>query len=193
MDKTQLTTIVISAVAGAIAKELIGWTISAIKSLSLIPTGYEKLRAFFRGRNGDILINLINLAFYVGVLVYFVLLDSPISRFEILLVVGAMFFTLFFVISLLWNIYRWREERSKRWNIDQDLQSGHGQKAVSRKMVTSIWTPIAQHIAPNFIFSDANMKNRFKLEAKLMIAIPVLIIILGIVAAIVLPHFLRML
>jgi len=58
--------IVVSALIGALAKEIVGWLLSTVKGLVLIPTVYGKFKEFYKGPDGGILANFLNLIFFVG-------------------------------------------------------------------------------------------------------------------------------
>jgi hypothetical protein len=114
MDNGQLATIVVSAIAGALAKEAVGWLINSIKGLSIIPEAYRKLKLLWAGPIGSILTNISNLFFFLGILIYFGMSDGAASRIEIILVVVSIFMVIFSAGAVLFQIGMELERRKKQ-------------------------------------------------------------------------------
>jgi hypothetical protein len=104
MDKTQLITIAISALAGAVAKSLVDWLVSIIKTTNTVKTVAAKIRAAFSKRNRLVMGDVILLIFYASILASLVLNETPPTRLEILVMVGAAIAVLFTVFNLYWHV-----------------------------------------------------------------------------------------
>lgn len=113
MDRTQLITIAITAVISVVAKEMVTWLISAIKSAAAFVTFRDKFKAFFNKRNRDILSDVFAIIFFVGVLVNFASSNGTASRLEVLIAIGSVIAILICIFSLLINIAKWSIEREK--------------------------------------------------------------------------------
>jgi hypothetical protein len=120
MDKNQLTTIVISAIAGALSKEAIGWVINSIKALSIIPAAYRQAKMFFDGPIGSIVINIFNLLFFLGILAYFGLSDGAVSRIQIIMAIVSVLMVLFFASAVAFQIGM-ELDRRKKQSVDQQI------------------------------------------------------------------------
>ena len=106
MDKTQLITIVVTAVITAIAKEVVVWLVGIVKSLSMIKTIKAKLKAIFNKTNRTIIREAFTITLYLAFFVYFARDPSPPTRFEILLAIGIVFAMFVSVVNLLINIVK---------------------------------------------------------------------------------------
>ena len=106
MDKTQLITILVTAVITAIAKEVVVWLVGIVKSLSMIKTIKAKLKAIFNKTNRAIIWDVFTIMLYLAFLVYFARDQSPPTRLEILLVIGVVVAIFIMVVSLLANIVK---------------------------------------------------------------------------------------
>lgn len=104
MDKIQLTTIAIAALAGAVAKAIVDWIVSIIKTTKTVITVTDKIKAIFSKNNRKVLWDIVVIMFYVSVLINFASKDTSPSRLEILIIVGASFAILFMVVRLAWHI-----------------------------------------------------------------------------------------
>jgi len=113
MDKTQLITIIITAVVSITAKELITWLISLTKKLSVLHTIKEKLKVIFNKTNRAIISDILALLLYVAFLIYFALAEGDATRIEILLVIGATIAVLFLSLSLIFKIVKLKIENEK--------------------------------------------------------------------------------
>jgi len=113
MSKTQIVTIIITAVVSVTAKELITWFISVFKNLSAIKTLKGKLKSLFSKPNRVIMTDTFTIVFYSGYLVYFSLRDEPPSRIEILLAFGATFAVIFMIFRLLFHIDKRQIDKEK--------------------------------------------------------------------------------
>jgi hypothetical protein len=111
MDKTQLTTIIATALVSVVAKEVITWLVAILKTLQVSGDVQAKFKKVFSKRNCSILYDVLALAFYIGILVNFGLSTSAASRLDILIAIGAVIAAFFCVFSLLLNIYKWQQER----------------------------------------------------------------------------------
>lgn len=113
MDRAQLITIVVSALIGALAKEIVGWLVSTVKGLTLIPTAYGKFKAFYNGPDGGILANFLNLFFFVGLLIYFARKDGATSNLDVIFISLSTIMILVFLLVLLFQLGMRRERRRK--------------------------------------------------------------------------------
>ena len=106
MDKTQLITIAISALAGAIAKPLVEWSISLIKTTETVKAITAIVKIVFSKTNRAVIFDTILLLFYVAVLVNFALDKAAPTKLDILIAIGAAFACLVMVVSLLINVVK---------------------------------------------------------------------------------------
>ncbi|ROZ61475.1 hypothetical protein [Ramlibacter sp. WS9] len=113
MDKTQIATIAITAIVSVVAKEVVTWLVSLAKNASAAKSLAAKAKAIFTRSHMEILASLLALMFYAGVLVNFARTDTPPTRLEILLIVGAVFAMLFVGLNLLWEIAKLQIARKK--------------------------------------------------------------------------------
>ncbi len=104
MDKTQLITIAIAALAGAVAKELVGWIVSIIKTTELVSAVAAKIKIIFSKNNRKVFTDVLSLLFYAAVLVNFAISESAPTRLEILLIIGASLALIFMLFMLSWHI-----------------------------------------------------------------------------------------
>lgn len=113
MDRTQLITIIVTAVVSVIAKELFQWFWGVCKTLSITNTIKAKFRALFTKTNRAILWDIVGIVFYGGVLVNFALQDSSPTRLEILLMLGAALLLIIMAVSLLFHVTKASIEREQ--------------------------------------------------------------------------------
>lgn len=106
MDKTQLITIIVSALAGAIAKPLVEWMVSVIKATELVKTILAIVKKAFSKANRGVIFDLVSLLFYVAVLVNFALDKASPTKLDILIAIGASLACLVMAISLFINIVK---------------------------------------------------------------------------------------
>jgi heme/copper-type cytochrome/quinol oxidase subunit 4 len=119
MDKTQLVTIVITAVIAVLAKELTMWVVRLIKSMSVLKTIAAKVKTLFSKNNLLIVMDIAMLAFYVFLLVFFTRNDSPPSRIEILLMIFCVLVVIFMCGRLIWR-FAWA--RVKKMSDEQSTK-----------------------------------------------------------------------
>ena len=100
MDKTQLITIAISALFGAVAKSLVSWIVSIIKTTKIVSAVTAKIKIVFSKTNRAVIFDIIALLFYVAVLINFALDKTAPTRLEILIAIGAILACLIMVITL---------------------------------------------------------------------------------------------
>ena len=112
MDNSTLVTIVITAVVSVIAKELMLWVISVVKSTTAAATVKAKLVVVFTRTNVAILTDILAFIFYCFVLAYFAIAPDAPSRIEILLSFFAAIFMLVMAFSLTFRIVRARRKQS---------------------------------------------------------------------------------
>jgi len=72
IDKTQLITIAISALFGAVAKSLVDWLASIIKTTHTVSAVTAKIKIIFSKSNRAVMFDMLSLLIYVGVLVNYV-------------------------------------------------------------------------------------------------------------------------
>jgi hypothetical protein len=111
MDKTQLITIAISALFGAVAKSLVDWLASIIKTTHTVSAVTAKIKIIFSKSNRAVMFDMLSLLIYVGVLVNFYLSEGSPTRLEILLIVGASLAVIFMLLVLFWDISKAVNER----------------------------------------------------------------------------------
>ena len=111
MDKTQLITITISALFGAVSKSLVDWIVSVIKTTETVSAVAAKLKIVFSKTNRAVMFDILLILFYVGVVINFSLGATPITRLEVLLIIGAVLAIFFIFLSLIWNIHKAINER----------------------------------------------------------------------------------
>jgi len=104
MDKTQLLTIVITALVSVLGKELITWLVGLVKGTAAVSSARAKLKAIFSKANRAVMIDVLSILFYVGVLVNFALGESAPTRLEVLLIIGAVIALIVMAIALLIDI-----------------------------------------------------------------------------------------
>ena len=104
MDKTQLITIAIAALAGAVAKALVDWIVSIIKTTETVIAVTAKIKIIFSKTNRKVLTDILSLLFYAAVLVNFAISESAPTRLEILLIIGASLALIFMLFMLSWHI-----------------------------------------------------------------------------------------
>ena len=104
MDKTQLITIVIAAIAGAVAKALVEWIVSIIKTAETVVAVSAKIKTIFSKANREVLTDFLSLLFYAAVLVNFAIRESAPTRFEILLIIGASLAFIIMLFMLFWHV-----------------------------------------------------------------------------------------
>ena len=104
MDKTQLITIAISALFGAVAKSLIDWIASIIKTTEVASAATAKIKIVFSKTNLAILFDILSILVYSSVLLNFYLSTGVPSRLEILIIVGASLALIFLVFVLSWHV-----------------------------------------------------------------------------------------
>jgi hypothetical protein len=114
MDKTQLITIAISALFGAVTKSLVDWIASIIKTTKTASAVTARIKIVFSKANRAIMFDTFLLIFYVGVLIYFSSGETPITRLEVLLMIGAVLAIIFIFLSLTWKIYIAVNERKNK-------------------------------------------------------------------------------
>lgn len=118
MDKTQLLTIVITAVVSVIAKEFITWLVTIVKDASAIRTAGAKLRVVFSKPNRAVMMDVFAIVFYISVLVNFGRGDSSPTRLEILIVIGAVLALIFMGIALIVDIVKAMDAHKKSKGAD---------------------------------------------------------------------------
>lgn len=104
MDKTQLITIAISALFGAVAKSLVDWIVSIVKTTETASAVTAKIKIVFSKTNRAVLIDILSILFYSGVLVNFYLNEGSPTRLEILLIIGASLAVIFMLFMLSWHV-----------------------------------------------------------------------------------------
>lgn len=104
MDKTQLITIAIAALAGAVAKALVDWVVSIIRTTEAVIAVTAKIKIIFSKTNRKILTEILSSLFYAAVLVNFAISESAPTRLEILLIIGASLALIFMLFMLSWHI-----------------------------------------------------------------------------------------
>jgi hypothetical protein len=90
MDRSQLTTIAVTAVVSVIAKEVVTWLIAAVKKTATTATTSAKLSVIFNKINFFILCDLLAITSYLGFLVYLGWLDRPLTTRSLFMVLGIM-------------------------------------------------------------------------------------------------------
>jgi len=119
MDKTQLITIALSALASAITKPLVEWLISVIKTTKTVKTIAAILKIAFSKTNRAVIFDTIILLFYVAVLVSFALEKAAPTKLEILIAIGAAFACLVMGVSLLIKVVKAVNTNKKTWPVHQ--------------------------------------------------------------------------
>lgn len=104
MDKAQLITIIVSALAGAMAKPLVDWLISLVKSTELMKTLAAISRKAFSKNNRAVIFDLFTLSFYVIVLVNFAIDKAAPTKLDILIAIGSSLACLITAASLFISI-----------------------------------------------------------------------------------------
>lgn len=104
MDKTQLITIAISALAGAVAKSLVAWIVSIIKTTKIVKTVTAKIKILFSITNRAVIIDILSLAFYVIVLVNFAFDKAPPTKLDVLIAIGSVLACIFMGIALIIDV-----------------------------------------------------------------------------------------
>ena len=106
MGKTQLITIVVSALVGAIAKPFVEWLISVIKTTEIVKAINAIAKKVFSKTNRVVIFDLLSLSFYVAVLVNFALDKASPTKLDILIAIGASLACLVMSVSLFVHIVR---------------------------------------------------------------------------------------
>lgn len=104
MDKTQLITIAIAALAGAVAKALVDWIVSIIKTTETVIAVTAKIKIILSKANRKVLTDILAVPFYAAVLVNFAISETTPTRLEILLIIGASLVLIFMLLTLSWHI-----------------------------------------------------------------------------------------
>ena len=104
MDKTRLITIAIAALAGAVAKALVDWIVSIIKTTDTVIAVTAKVKIIFSKANRKVLTDILSILFYAAVLVNFATSENTPTRLEILLIIGASLALIFMLFMLSWHV-----------------------------------------------------------------------------------------
>jgi len=104
MDKTQIITVIVSAITGAIAKPFIEWLISIIKTAEIVKTISAVVKMAFSKTNRAVIFDLASLTFYVAVLVSFARDKSSPTKLDILITIGASLACVIMAVSLFVHI-----------------------------------------------------------------------------------------
>ena len=113
MDMNQLIPIIVAAIIGAIAKELISWLITTIKGFSVLASIKENIRLFFNKENRAIISDLFFLTLNILILINFTQDPTPPTRSTVVLAIALVIGILIFAISLLFNLAKLKIRRSK--------------------------------------------------------------------------------
>ena len=99
----QLTTIAISALMGAFAKNLVDWILSNIKTTTIVINTTDKVKVVFSKNNRGILYLRLVLLLFIAYILRFLIIDDNPSRFEIVMLVFTCILSvlLYILISIL--------------------------------------------------------------------------------------------
>jgi hypothetical protein len=114
MDRAQLVTIAVTAVISVIAKEVVTWAVSLVRTLSVIKTIREKVKKIFSRNNLAIFGNLFWLAWLVVLLAHEVRKSTPPTRVEIALIVALIVGIVFQIGFLTFHITWIQAERVQK-------------------------------------------------------------------------------
>lgn len=104
MDASQLITIAVSALVGAVIKELVTWLFGLIKSTLGAKAFWARLRTLFSKENRQVMYDVLAAIVFIGATINFGMKDSAATRGEILLLVGSVVMLLLTLINLLIDI-----------------------------------------------------------------------------------------
>lgn len=113
MDKTQLITIAISALFGAVAKSFVEWIVSIIKTTGTVSAVTAKIKIVFSKTNRAVIFDMLSLIFYVVVLINFALDKAAPTRLDILIVIGAVLASILMIFVLFVDISKARNANKK--------------------------------------------------------------------------------
>ena len=114
MDIPQLQTIVVTAAISIVAKELITWLVSIIKTLLLKSTLTAKLKIIFNKTNRAIMWDCLMLIFNITFLIIYVNSPEPLTKLSVIVIIGLILIILILLVTLLWDIYKASVERESR-------------------------------------------------------------------------------
>jgi hypothetical protein len=127
MDKTQLITIAISALAGAVAKSLVAWIVSIVKTTRMVKAITARIKIVSSKANRKIFFSALSVISYALLLAYFVTTPTPATRLAVLAIVVLVLFIMFETISLLWHISVAINRKTKQPHLTNH-SSGTGEK-----------------------------------------------------------------
>lgn len=104
MDSHTFTTILITTVVTAVAKEVITWLVELVKSSAAASTITTTVKTVFSRRNLSIGSDILILGFYVAGLAYMVNQPGAASRLDVLLILCACIGTLVMTLRVLWGL-----------------------------------------------------------------------------------------
>jgi hypothetical protein len=122
MDKSKLITIVVTAVITAIAKELVTWLLSVTKTLSTRATLRAKVKALFSKYNRAVFLDMGFVIFSTLTLIQVLRDKSPVTRFDVFLIVLCMLAIPMSVFALLIDMRRLRRFLSRP---DSEITENH--------------------------------------------------------------------
>jgi hypothetical protein len=106
MDRSQLTTIVVTVVITAIARELLNWIISFAKSSVATEKTKAKARKIFNIHTFAAIWNISWLACSVWLLIFNIRKNAPISRFDVFVIAFWSIASLFQIAVSTFNLAR---------------------------------------------------------------------------------------
>lgn len=104
MEKTQLITIAIAALAGAVAKAIVDWIVSIIKTTATVSAVTAKIKIVFSKKNRKVLTDIVVILFYGSILVNLTIKEATPTRLEILLIIWSVLAIVFMLFMLSWHI-----------------------------------------------------------------------------------------
>jgi hypothetical protein len=106
MGKSQLMTIVVTAVVTAIAKELVNWVLAMVKKIATAQTTRAKLKAMFSKTSLRIMWDLLVIALYTTIVVSVGWTDGPLSGKALLTLAALVLLEVVAIASFLVDVHK---------------------------------------------------------------------------------------
>ncbi len=104
MENSQLVTIAVTAVISVVSKEIIIWLVSLVKTLSVMSTIKEKVKAIFSPANIKIILDVLSIAIYTLLLAYFASDSAPPTRITVLILIVLVVTIVFLAFMLMYHV-----------------------------------------------------------------------------------------
>lgn len=106
MDKTQLVTIIITAIVSVTAKEVIIWLVGLLKNTQSAKNIKVLISFAFNKTNRAVIYDLLALSFYATILVNFAIDKTSPNRLDILIAIGAVLASILMIIFLFLDVLK---------------------------------------------------------------------------------------